>query len=106
MTNDPGFLLHPEAARDILEIWEFIAAESPSAARRVREEILRTIQGLVAFPEQGFERPDLTTRPLRFQIVRDYLIASAPDEIPLLVVAVFHGRRNPRLLAAALRDRE
>ena len=34
-----------------------------------------------------------------------YLIAYAPDEKPLWVVAVFHGRRNPRLMAAILRDR-
>jgi hypothetical protein len=44
---------------------------------------------------------------LRFHVVRDqYLIAYAPDEIPLWVVAVLHGRRNPRVMAAILRRRE
>jgi hypothetical protein len=38
--------------------------------------------------------------------VRDLLIAYAPDEKPLLVVAVLHGRRNPRVIAALLRTRE
>jgi hypothetical protein len=33
-------------------------------------------------------------------------IAYAPDERPLWVIAVLHGRRNPRVLAAILRGRE
>jgi plasmid stabilization system protein ParE len=103
---EPGFDLHPGAAQDITEIWEFIADDSPLAARRMREEILEAIVKLVAFPHQGHRRPDLTTRPLRFQLVRDYLIAYAPDEKPLLVIAVLHGRRNPRTMAAILDQRQ
>jgi hypothetical protein len=38
--------------------------------------------------------------------VREYLIAYAPDEKPLWVIAVLHGHRNPRLMAAILRERE
>ncbi|MFI5102831.1 MAG: type II toxin-antitoxin system RelE/ParE family toxin [Terriglobales bacterium] len=72
---------------------------------RVREDILGAIRKLVAFPHQGHQRTDLTSRPLRFQTVRSYLIAYAPDEKPLLVIAVLHGRRNPRVIAAVLRAR-
>jgi plasmid stabilization system protein ParE len=32
MTSDQGFKLHPEAARDIIEIWEYIVEENPLAA--------------------------------------------------------------------------
>ncbi len=101
----PGFDLHPLAARDITEIWTFIAEDSPLAARRVRVEILSAISRLVPFPRQGHQRPDLTSRPLRFTIVHDYLIAYAPDEKPLWVVAVMHGRRDPRLMADILKER-
>src|ERR1035438_2127226 len=80
--NEPGFELHPLAARDITEIWEYIAEDNP-AARRVREDILDAIRALIPFPHQGHRRPDLTSRPLRFKRVRDYLIAYAPDEKPL-----------------------
>ena len=100
------FALHPLASRDVTDIWEFIAEDSPRAARRVREEILAAIRRLVAFPNMGHRRPDLTGRPLRFFVVRDYLIAYAPAEKPLWVVAVMHGRRGPRVMAAILRGRE
>jgi toxin ParE1/3/4 len=106
MTAEPGFALHPEAARDITEIWEYIAQDNPLAARRVREEILSRIRAVVPFPHSGHKRPDLTGRPLRFLLVREYLIAYAPDEKPLWVVAVMHGRRSPRVMAAILRGRE
>jgi hypothetical protein len=43
---------------------------------------------------------------LRFIVVREYLIAYAPEEKPLWVLAVLHGRRSPRVMAAILRGRE
>jgi antitoxin ParD1/3/4 len=101
-----GFALHPGAYADIDELWEFIAEESIDAADRVRDRIYGAIQALVPFPHQGHRRPDLTSRPLRFWRVHDYLIAYAPDERPLWVVAVLHGHRNPRVMAAILRDRD
>src|SRR5580658_466296 len=106
MSGDPGFALHPLAAQDITEIWEYIADDSPRAAGRVREELLTAIRALVSFPHSGYRRPNLTSRPLRFKLVREYVIAYAPDKRPLWVVAVFHGRRDPLVIAAMLRDRE
>jgi len=105
MSGERGFKLHPGAALDITEIWEFIAKDNPLAARRVREDILDAVRTLTPFPHKGHQRTDLTSRPLRFQLVRDYLIAYAPDEKPLLVLAVLHGRRSPRSMAAILRER-
>ena len=69
-------------------------------------EIFDGIRALVAAPLQGYRRPSLTLCPLRFKLVREYVIAYAPEEKPLWVVAVFHGRRNPRVMAAILRGRE
>jgi plasmid stabilization system protein ParE len=106
MSGDQGFVLHPLAAQDITEIWEYIAADNPLAAGRVREEIHAAIRGLIAFPDRGLTRPDLTSHPLRFIRVRDYLIAYAPDKKPLWVIAVMHGRRSPEILAAILKSRE
>jgi plasmid stabilization system protein ParE len=70
------------------------------------DKIVATIEALVPFPYQGHRRPDLTLGPLRFINVGNYLIAFAADKKPLRVIAILHGRRSPRILAAILRDRE
>ena len=95
-----GYDFHPEARVDLDEIWEFIRADNLDAADQTIAEILDRIHALVSFHHEGHRRPDLTSRPLRFVRVRDYLIAYAPDEKPLWVVAVIHGRRSPRVMAA------
>jgi plasmid stabilization system protein ParE len=97
---------HPEAAIDLDEIWDFIAEDNLDAADKVIAGILASIDALASFPNQGHKRPDLTSRPLRFIVVREYLIAYAPEEKPLWVIAVMHGRRSPRVMAAILRGRE
>src|ERR1019366_4583802 len=101
-----GYALHPEAFTDLDDIRDYIAQQNPDAADRVVSEIFDTIRALVPFPSQGHRRPDLTSRPLRFTVVRGYLIAYAPAEKPLWVVAVMPGRRSPRVMAAILRGRE
>ena len=101
-----GYDLHPAAFIDIDEIAVYIGEDSPEAAHRVVDEIYRTIQNLVSFPQRGHRRTDLTNRPLRFTRVRDYRIAYAPDEKPLWIIAVMHGHRSPRVMAAILRGRE
>jgi len=101
-----GYDFHQEARFDLDEIWEFIRADNLDAADRMIAEVLSAIAALVPFPGQGHRRPDLTSRPLRFILVREYLIAYAPEEKPLWVVAVMHGRRSPRVMASILRGRE
>lgn len=101
-----GFVLHPDAYNDLDEIWEYIASDNLDAADRVREELYEAMSSLVSFPRQGYQRSDLTSRPIRFWPVRDFLIAYAPEEQPLLILAVLHGRRSPRIIAALLRSRE
>jgi plasmid stabilization system protein ParE len=97
---------HPEVRRGLDEIWDFICEDNPEAADRLIAEIIDAIDALVPFPHVGHKRPDLTARPLRFISVRKYLVAYAPEEKRLWVVAVMHGRWNPRLMAAILRGRE
>jgi plasmid stabilization system protein ParE len=100
-----AFVFHPDALKDLDEIWEYIATESIDAADRVIDEIYDAIKSVVPFPYIGHQRPDLTTRPLRFQTVREYVIGYAPDEKPLAIISILHGRRNPRVVAAILRQR-
>ena len=101
-----AYAFHPDAFADLDEIWEYIANDNIDAAGRVVADIHSTLTLLAGSPQIGHRRPDLTTRPLRFHVARDeYLIAYAPDEKPLCIMAIFDGRRNPRLMAAILRER-
>lgn len=72
-----GYDFHPEAALDLDEIWEFIAGDNLDtnldAADRVVADILAALDKLVPFPNQGHKRPDLTSRSLRFTLVREHL---------------------------------
>jgi plasmid stabilization system protein ParE len=90
-----GYDFHPEVENDFAEIWDFIAEDSPTAADNAIADILDTIEALVPFPHQGYRRPDLTGRPLRFTNKHNYLIAYAPDEKPLWVVAVISRQPQP-----------
>ena len=101
-----GFALHSEAYDDIDEIRAYLAENSPDAADSVVNEIFDRLRRLTQFPKQGFRRSQFTSLPLRFVTVRDYLIAYAPDTDPLRIIAVIHGRRSPRVIAAILRGRE
>jgi plasmid stabilization system protein ParE len=100
------YVFHPAAFADLDHLWESIAENNIDAADQVVAEIYQTIRDLVSFPQQGHRRPDLTSCPLRFTTVRSYLIAYAPDEVPLLVIAIIDGRRNPRTIATILRPRQ
>jgi plasmid stabilization system protein ParE len=76
------FVLHPEAYADLNEIWEYVAADNLDAADRVLDEIYESLTPLARFPHQGHSRLDLTSRPLKFRVVRDYVIAYTLDEKP------------------------
>lgn len=101
------YAFHPEAYADLAEQWEYIAEHgSIDAADSVIADVFEALETLASFPHMGHTRPDLTSRPLRFHVVHNLVIAYAPDERPLWVIAVLHGRRNPTVLAAILRGRE
>jgi plasmid stabilization system protein ParE len=73
-----SYNFHPEALSDLDEIWEYIHADDIEAADRIIAEVLSAIRSLLLFPNQGHKRRDLTSRPMRFILVREYLIAYAP----------------------------
>jgi len=66
-----AFVLHPGVYDDLEDIWEFIAKDNLKAADKVVDDIYITIDLLVPFPHRGHRRTDLTSRPLRFQAVRN-----------------------------------
>jgi len=60
------FKLSPEAARDIREIWSYIAQDSIKAARRVRLQIFAACQKIAQNPRIGHVRQDVTEEPVLF----------------------------------------
>lgn len=93
------FKLSPEAARDIREIWAYIAEDSIKAARRVRLLIFDACQRIAGNPGIGHRREDLTDKPVLFWPVGSYLIIYNPARKPVEIVRVVRGARNdPSLL--------
>ncbi|HXJ93972.1 MAG TPA: type II toxin-antitoxin system RelE/ParE family toxin [Terriglobia bacterium] len=94
-----GFILSPEAARDIREIWAYIAEDNVAAARRVRLQLLAACRRIGRSPRIGHSREDLTHKPVLFWPVGSYLVIYNPAQKPVQIVRVLHGRRDiPSLL--------
>jgi plasmid stabilization system protein ParE len=100
-----GFVLHPGARLDLSEIFDFVTGDNPAAALTVLDGIERSIELLASNPLMGHPRPELGAHRIRFHAVGNFLIAYAPHHSPLLVLAVVHGKRNPRTIASILRSR-
>jgi plasmid stabilization system protein ParE len=99
------FVFHPDALKDLDEIWEYIAGDTLMPQTASETKFTTRSSPWFRFPMSAHQRPDLTSQPLRFQTVRDYVMAYAAEEKPLAIVALLHGRRNPRVIAAILRNR-
>jgi antitoxin ParD1/3/4/toxin ParE1/3/4 len=91
-------LIQPQARLDLLEIWHYIAENSPEAATRVTDKIESAIRGLAEMPGKGHRRADVTDPQYRFWSVYSYVIAYRFDDESLTVVRVVHGSRNLRRL--------
>jgi plasmid stabilization system protein ParE len=89
------YVLAPQAARDLVEIWRYITQESNrETADRVESVIRSKFAYLAEFPGGGHWRRDLTEAPVRFLSVYWYLIVYRPETKPLQIVAILHGRRD------------
>ncbi len=89
------YVLAPQAARDLVQIWRYVKREvSREAADRV-ESVMRTkCVYLAGFPGAGHWRRDLTSADVRFFSVYSYLIVCRPETQPLQVVTILHGSRD------------
>jgi len=89
------YVLSPEAAADLVSIWQYIQQQtSLEMADRVEAVIKEQILSLARNPGAGHWRKDLTNEAVRFFPVYSYLIVYRPESKPLQVVAILHGRRD------------
>jgi antitoxin ParD1/3/4 len=92
-----GYRFTPQATRDLLDIWSFIARDSHEAADRVEAAVFRACDLLADSPLAGRMRKDVTALPLRFWVVHpypNYLIVYDPEKEPLQIIRILHGARN------------
>ena|ERR1700704_4243171 len=89
------YLLSPEAAIDLVQIWRYIRKQSSiEMADRVESVIRDRIAFLAGNPGAGHWRKNLTDQNVKFFPVYSYLIVYRPDTKPLQVVSILHGRRD------------
>lgn len=75
---------------DLLEIWEYIAADNEQAADRLATGLQQLFGRLVKFPQLGRERPDLISGIRSFTFGR-YVVFYQPRADVLEIVRVRHG---------------
>jgi plasmid stabilization system protein ParE len=86
----------PQAAQDLSDIGDYIRAENPMAAVRVRAAILESLQILILFPNIGRRQNVEDVRKLitrRFGYLVYYQLDEAASEI--VVLAIRHPARAP-----------
>jgi plasmid stabilization system protein ParE len=89
------YILAPEVARDLVDIWRYLKKESSEeTADRVESVIRSKFAYLAEFPNGGHWRHDLTSADVRFFSVYSYLIVYRPETEPLQIVAILYARRN------------
>ena len=81
------------AARDLIEIWHFIAQDNPAAADRVLMAIDRRIDLLTRHPWSGPSRENLAPG-LPHLVSGSYLILYRVEIDGVRIVRVMHGRRG------------
>jgi|SRR5579864_1056581 len=89
------YILAPEAAQDLVEIWRYITKQSNAEMANDVESVIRDrIVFLSGTPGAGHWRKDLTHEKVKFFSVYSYLIVYRPETKPLQVVSILHGRRD------------
>ena len=89
------------ALRELNEIVAYIAEDSPSAARRVRERVFDACEKLGRQPGMGHRRPDITPADVRFWNIKGrFLVVYSDTNHPIEILRIFRAGRD---VEAALR---
>ncbi len=89
------YILAPQAALDLAEIWCYIKEHTGlTIADRVESAIREKMAFLAGTPAAGHSRKDLTDEDVKFFPVYSYLIVYRPQTKPLQIAAILHGRRD------------
>ena len=86
-------LRKPQAEADLIEIWIYIAKDSPTRADKVLDEIDEKSQKLAKSPFIGKARDELGVRIRSFPI-GNYVLFYQPIENGIEIIRVLHGARD------------
>jgi toxin ParE1/3/4 len=89
----PQIFTRPRAEADLVDIWRYIAQDSPANADRLLDRIRDALSRLAAMPFMGQARVDLAPG-LRMFPVGSYLIFFQPIQDGIEVIRVLHGKRH------------
>jgi toxin ParE1/3/4 len=89
----PHVFTRPRAEADLVEIWHYIAQDSPANADRMLDRISDTLSRLAIMPFIGQARFDLAPG-LRMFPVGSYLLFFRPIQDGIEVIRVLHGKRH------------
>src|SRR5271165_4098753 len=92
------FVVTPLAARDLDDIWNYLADDSLETADRVLLALEKAMNKLAKRPGIGHFREDLADRRHRFFLIYSYLIVYRPQTEPLQIVRVLHAARDVQSL--------
>ncbi len=80
-----------EAAQWLKEIYEYIAQDNPTAARKVVSGIYEKAQLLRDFPKIGYKYREEPEGEIRILLYGHYRIAYLITDGPIDILGVFHG---------------
>ncbi len=89
----PKIVHRPLALRDLDEIWDYIAQDSPEAADHFVDKVEKQCRLLAEFSNIG-TRCETIYPALRFLVVDKYLLFYLPLDDGIEVVRVLHGARD------------
>jgi plasmid stabilization system protein ParE len=88
-----SYVLGSDAALDLDDIWEYIAADS-IAADRWTGRLFDAFETLGHNPGMGHKREDVTAYPVLFWPVGSYLVIYRAGHLQAEIVAVTRGSRD------------
>jgi toxin ParE1/3/4 len=89
------YVLSPEAAGDLADIWFYIESRSrPEVADRVIGDIEAKIEMICGSPGIGHRRKDLADEDYRCLAVYSYVIVYRHKTNPIEIASVLHGKRD------------
>ena len=93
-----NFSLSPDAYDDLDEIDAWVSEHfGPTFAEKTHARLFDEFELLTEFPQMGRQRPEISSRPIRFFFSSHYWIIYEPNlelGVPLIIHRVVHAARD------------